>query len=61
VMLHYLIYLQELTLFERVYQQNGRDLRAALTQLIETAKKDKDDPFAAVKTLLVSASAGSLL
>jgi predicted aminopeptidase len=51
VMLQYLVYLQELALFERVYQQNGQDLRATLTQLIETAKEDEDDPFAAVRTL----------
>jgi len=55
VVLQYLIYLQELALFERIYQQNGRDLRATLTQITEGAKKDSD-PFAGVRSLVTVAS-----
>ena len=57
VLIQYLVYVKELALFERVYQQNGQDLRVTLARLIEAAKKEKD-PFAGVKTL-VSTSIGS--
>ena len=50
VVLQYLVYLKELTLFERVYQQNRRDLRATLARITEAAKKE-DDPFAGVRTI----------
>ena len=50
VVLQYLVYLKELALFERVYQQNGQDLRVTLARLTEAAKKE-DDPFAGVRAL----------
>ena len=50
VVIQYLVYLKELTLFERVYQQNGRDLRGTLTRLTKAAKEE-DDPFAGVRAL----------
>ncbi|NOT55994.1 MAG: hypothetical protein HOP18_15450 [Deltaproteobacteria bacterium] len=51
VVLQYLIYLQDLALFERVYQQEGRDLRAALTRVINAAKTE-GEPFGAVRGLV---------
>ena len=50
VVLQYLVYLKELTLFEQVYQQNRQDLRATLARITEAAKKE-DDPFAGVRTI----------
>lgn len=50
VVLQYLVYLQELSLFERIYQQNGQDLRETLTRLMEAAQKE-EDPFAGVRAL----------
>ena len=51
VVLQYLIYLQDLALFERVYQQEGQDLRTVLTRIIG-ATKTADDPFGAVRGLV---------
>ncbi len=51
VLLQSLVYLQELALFERVYQQNGQDLRMALAHISEAAKKE-DNPFAGVRELV---------
>ena len=50
VVLHYLVYLKDLSLFEQIYQQHRQDLRGTLTR-ITTAAKDADDPFAGVKML----------
>jgi predicted aminopeptidase len=58
VVLQYLVYLKELALFERVYQQNGQDLRVTLARLTEAAKKEAD-PFAGVRAL-ATASADAL-
>jgi predicted aminopeptidase len=52
VVLQYLIYLQELTLFERIYQQHGQDLHATLGRITAAAENDDDDPFAAVRNLV---------
>jgi predicted aminopeptidase len=51
VLIQYLVYVKELALFERVYQQNGQDLRVTLARLTEAAKKEKD-PFAGVRELV---------
>jgi predicted aminopeptidase len=51
VVLQYRIYLQDLALFERMYQQEGRDLRAALTRIINAAKTE-DEPFGAIRGLV---------
>src|SRR5712692_6264322 len=51
VLLQSLVYLQELALFERVYQQNGQDLRVTVAHITEAAKKE-DDPFAGVRELV---------
>ena len=48
VVLQYLIYLQDLALFERVYQQDGQDLRTALGRITDAAKREAD-PFAAIR------------
>src|SRR5262249_37285890 len=50
VLIQYLAYLKELALFERVYKQNGQDLRITLARITEAAKKE-DDPFAGGREL----------
>jgi hypothetical protein len=50
VFLQQYIYLTALDLFERIYQQNGLDLRVTLSRITEAAEKG-DDPFAEVRTL----------
>jgi predicted aminopeptidase len=55
VVLHYLVYLKDLTVFEEIFQQNGQDLRDTLSRIIEVAE-DADDPFAGVRTLRASYS-----
>jgi len=50
VVLHYLIYLQDLGVFEEIFQQNGQDLRQTLNRIIAAAK-DADNPFEEVRTL----------
>jgi predicted aminopeptidase len=54
VVLQYLMYLQDLALFERVYQQEGQDLRTALARIMDAAKAETD-PFAGVHNLLAVA------
>ncbi len=51
VILQYLVYLQELSLFERVYQQQGQDLRVTLEKITEAAKNG-EEPFAATRRLV---------
>ncbi len=48
VILHYLLYLRELALFEQAYQQDGQDLRLTLER-ITTIAKNGEDPFTAVQ------------
>ncbi len=60
VVLQYLIYLQELALFERVYQQYEQNLHTTLTQITDAAKKDAD-PFAGVRSLVTTTSEASSL
>lgn len=60
VVLQYHIYLQDLALFERVYEQYGQDLHATLGQ-ITAAAEDADDPFAAVRRSLVEGAQCSRL
>lgn len=52
VVLQYLIYLQELALFERIYQQHGQDLHATLGRITAAAENNDEDPFAAVRNLV---------
>lgn len=51
ILLHHLVYTQELALFEQVYQQTGQDLQRTLTRITESVE-DTAEPFAAVKTQL---------
>lgn len=51
VMIHYLLYLKNLKLFESVYEAEGRNLVAAI-QAIRAAAKRRGDPFESVQTLL---------
>lgn len=50
VFLQQYVYLTALDLFERVYQQNGNDLRSTLSRIAQAAEKG-DDPFAEVRML----------
>jgi len=58
VLLQALVYLQDLAVFERVYQQSGQDLREALARISDAAEKEEDDPFVGVREL-VSISSSS--
>lgn len=51
VFLQQFVYLKELALFERVYQQNGQDLRASLARIMDAARST-DDPFVGVHALV---------
>lgn len=51
IFLQQFVYLKDLALFERVYQQNGKDLRATLSRIMEAAKRG-DDPLTEVRTLV---------
>lgn len=51
VVLHYLVYLQDLALFEQLYQQHRQDLQGTLARITEVAG-DADEPFAGVRTLV---------
>ncbi|MBM4257729.1 MAG: hypothetical protein FJ147_17785 [Deltaproteobacteria bacterium] len=55
VLLQYLVYLQELTLFERIYEQHGQDLRTTLEKIMAAARSN-DDPFVATRTLVSTSS-----
>jgi predicted aminopeptidase len=48
VILHYLLYLRELALFEQMYWQGGEDLPLTLKR-ITTVAKNGEDPFTAVR------------
>ncbi len=48
VILHYLTYLRDLRVFERVYEQHGHDLRRTLDTLT-TLAADAEQPFEAVR------------
>jgi len=51
VILQYLVYLKELALFERVYQENGQNLRNTLEKITKAAR-NSDDPFVATRALV---------
>lgn len=51
VILQYLVYLQDLSLFERIYQQHGQDLRVTL-EAITKAAANGEAPFAATRMLI---------
>ncbi len=51
ILLHHLVYMQELALFEQVYQQTDQDLQRTLTRITESAEHTAE-PFAEVKTQL---------
>ncbi|MGE0825165.1 MAG: aminopeptidase [Candidatus Binatia bacterium] len=55
VILQYLVYLQDLATFERIYQQNGADLRKTLTE-IERVAEQGDDPFVEVRKMVARSS-----
>ncbi len=50
VLLNQLVYMRELEVFERIYQ-NGKDLPAALAAMTEAAER-ADEPFGGVRALL---------
>lgn len=53
VLMHYVVYLKDLDLFESLYQACGRDLVRTIAALREAVAKG-DEPFAAVRTWLVA-------
>ena len=55
VILQYLMYLQDLGMFERLYTQNNEDLRSTL-QRISALAEEADEPFAAVRTKVQAAA-----
>ena len=48
VILHYLTYLQDLRVFEQVYEQHNRDLRRTLDAITALAE-EAEQPFEAVR------------
>ena len=48
------VYLTDLDAFDAVLARNGGDLRRTVAQVIAAAKEDKQEPFAAVKGLVVA-------
>ncbi len=46
------IYLTDLALFERVHQRSGSDIRATIATLIAEAKRDRKQPYSAVRRYL---------
>ncbi len=55
VILQYLMYLQDLDMFEQFYESNNRDLRSTLERISAIAE-EADEPFAAVRTQLQTAA-----
>ena len=53
VLMHYVVYLKDLDLFESLYQACGRDLMRTIAALREAVAKG-DEPFAAVRTWLAA-------
>lgn len=51
ILMHYIVYLQDLDLFESLYDASGKDLRRTL-QSLESATATGDEPFAAVRAWL---------
>jgi predicted aminopeptidase len=56
VLMHYVVYLKDLDLFEALYQSAGQNLPKTIDLLKEAAAKD-DEPFEAVQKLLTSTKA----
>ncbi len=54
VVLQFSMYLEDLDLFERLYLQNGKNLKVALEEIVEVAK-DSPRPFLDVRKLLRAA------
>ncbi|MBI2533051.1 MAG: hypothetical protein HYW03_12715, partial [Deltaproteobacteria bacterium] len=50
VMIHYLLYLKNLRLFEALYELQGRDLARVIAAMREAVPKG-DDPFETVRGL----------
>ena len=56
VLIHYMVYLHDLDLFESLYQQSGRNLEITIERLQHAVKKG-GEPFAAVRELLAGQNA----
>jgi hypothetical protein len=57
VMIHYLLYLNNLKLFESLYQAEGRNLTRVIELIREAVPKGRE-PFATVQALLDKRSTG---
>lgn len=51
------VYMTDLTLYDRVLEREGGNLRAAIRRVIELAESDRSDPFGAVRRWLGEDSA----
>jgi predicted aminopeptidase len=48
------VYLSDLHLFDAVYAREGRDLRRAMTRIVELAKRHERDPYGGLRAWLTS-------
>jgi predicted aminopeptidase len=46
------VYAQDLDLFDAAYDREGRDLRRTIGRVIELAKREKKDPYAALRSFV---------
>ncbi len=49
VILHYRAYLTDLAVFDRIYRENGADLRRSLALIMSRAEQNKAQPFFAIQ------------
>jgi predicted aminopeptidase len=56
VLIHYMVYLKDLDLFESLYQQSGQSLQKTI-EMLQHAVKKGGEPFAAVRELLAALNA----
>jgi predicted aminopeptidase len=46
------VYAQDLDLFDAAYEREGRDLRRTIARVIALAKRERKDPYAALRTFV---------
>lgn len=47
-----LVYAKDLDLFDGVYEREGRNLRRSIARIVQLARADKNDPYAALRRFL---------
>jgi predicted aminopeptidase len=50
------VYASDLDLFDRIYEREGKDLKRAIGRVIAVARKNKEDPFAGLRSWLGGAA-----